>query len=188
MEEQTQVLTKRERKELRKQQKEQERLGKEEKTAFKKRNKRIVSWSVSLIIIFLIVYGIYFLFSGEKIESHSNGEVHWHSRLNVFVCGNEVLMPSPSGEHHVGLPLLHTHEDRLIHIEGIVWKPEDITLGKYMEAIGRNFKGNELLDKKNGNVCNNLPGKVKFFVNGKENFELTNYVIKDGENYELRFE
>ena len=57
-----------------------------------------------------------------------------------------------------------------------------------MNVIGQNFKNDELLDKKNGDLCNGQPGKVKVLVNGKENSQLKNYVIKDGDKYEVQFE
>ena len=119
---------------------------------------------------------------------YSGGSIHWHATIKVFVCGEEYQLPAPQGGHHLGLPLLHTHEDRLIHIEGTIWKPEEITLGKYMEVIGENFKDDELIDKKNGDACDGQPGKVKLMANGKEDSMLSQYVIKDGDKYELRFE
>ncbi len=181
-------LTKKQKRELKKKQKELKKLEKEKKVVSKKRNKKILTYLILIFLLAFVGYFIFILITGEKAESYTKGSVHWHSRLKVFICGEEIKMPAPKGEHHVGLPLLHTHEDRLIHIEGIVWKPGDITLGKYMEAIGKNFKDNELLEKGNGASCNGKSGKVKLLVEGVENIELTNYVIKNDEDYELRFE
>lgn len=184
--------TRRERYELRKQQREQEREQREQQHESKQKRKKILWWSLGVIIVIGIGYIVLSL--PEKPETpkqtgpYSKGQVHWHATLKVFVCGEEKLMPAPLEGHHLGLPLLHTHEDRLIHIEGTIWKPEEINLGRYMDAIGQNFKDDELLDKKNGDLCNNLPGKVKLYVDGKENNQLTNYVIKDGDTYEVRFE
>ena len=189
MEEQTPTpLTKHERKELKKKLKQEQVLAKEERRDIKKKKKKFIT----LLIIFLLVAGlgyvIFALSTGGKTQSYSKGEVHWHAKLKVFICGTQVEMPAPPGEHELGLPLLHTHQDRLIHIEGTVWKPEDIMLGKYMQAIGKNFKEDSLLDKKNGDLCNTTQGKVKLFANGKEDPALTQYVIKDGDEYELHFE
>ena len=148
-------------------------------------------WSVGGLAAIVVMISIVMIpkneFSNPK-EPYSKGQVHWHATLKVFVCGEEKLMPAPVGEHHLGLPLLHTHADRLIHIEGTILNPEEITLGKYMGVIGQNFKDDELLDKKNGDLCNDQPGKVKLLVNGKENDQLTQHVIKDGDDYILRFE
>ena len=149
--------------------------------------KKIKNWIILIIVLAGIGYFIFLLFSSEAVESYSGGQVHWHSRIDVFVCGNKFDMPNPFGNEHLGSPLLHTHDDQLIHIEGTVWKAEDITLSKYMEAIGLNFKDDELIDKVNGDLCDGEAGMVKLFVNGVENSELANYVIKDDEDYELRF-
>jgi len=187
-----QQLSRHERQQLKRQQREQEREQHEQQQESKQKRKKLLLWSLGVII--LIGIGYIVLSLPEKPETpkqtgpYSKGQVHWHAALKVFVCGEEKLMPAPTGEHHLGLPLLHTHADRLIHIEGTVWKPEEINLGKYMDAIGQNFKDDELLDKKNGDLCNSTPGKVKLLVDGKENSLLTQYVIKDGENYMLKFE
>ena len=181
-------LSKSERKRLKRELKEQRKAEEGRRLAAKKRNKKLIKWSFIILIAGGFVYGAYFLFSGEKIETYSNGPVHWHANIKVFVCGNEIEMPSPFGNQHIGTPLLHTHDDRLIHIEGRVLKAEDITLGKYMGNIGMNFKNDEIIDKKNGDFCGDNARKVKLFVGGVENMELVDYVIKDGESYELRFE
>ncbi len=104
-------------------------------------------------------------------------------------------MPNPipnniaHGKPFVGSTLMHLHEEPLIHIEGTVVNKEDITLGKFMGVVGLNFKDNELLDKKNGDKCpNGNLGKVKLLVNNKENDELSNKVIVDGQSYKLVFE
>ncbi len=150
---------------------------------------RIITWSIIGVIVIVIVF-LFMQFQGNGPNSgpYSKVQIHWHATLKVFICGEEKQMPVPIGQSHLGTPLLHTHEDRRIHIEGTVWKPEDITMGKYMDAIGLNFRDDQLLDKKNGDLCSEQPGKVKLFVNKKESPELANYIIKEGDNYELRFE
>src|SRR3989344_2631302 len=149
-----------------------------------KNNKKIVKYSAILLFSILFIYLIYFLISNSYQESYTKGPVHWHATVNVFICDIEIELPRPSGENELGSPLLHTHEDGLIHIEGKVWKKEDITLGKYFEAIGLKFTNEQILNYKNGDLCKNGNGKVKLFVDGQENFELNNYVVRDGDKYE----
>jgi len=165
-----------------------ERYEEPKKRIGKGQKKKIRNLVILILVLVGIGYFIFFLFTTEKVESYSGGQVHWHSRINVFICGNKFAMPNPFGNQHLGSPLLHTHDDQLIHIEGTVWNPEDITVGKYMEVIGLNFKDGELIDKENGDLCGDESGNVKLVVEGVENSELTNYVIKDDEDYELRFE
>ncbi len=188
------AMTRRERRELKEQKKEQERLGKEKQFAMKEKRKSILIWSSVAVLVVLLGYATFSLSSSggkeqpDYSDPYSKGQVHWHAVLRVFVCGEEKLMPAPIGESHLGQPLLHTHEDRRIHIEGVVQRPEEITLGKYMTVIGQTFKDDELLEKKNGDLCDGKPGKVKLLVDEKESADLTQHVIKDGESYELRFE
>ena len=191
MEQPAESLTRHERRQLKKQQREQEQQQKEKTQTAKQKRKSMITWSIVTIVVLGIV--IFFMMlpknaTPQPQQPYSKGQVHWHASLKVFLCGEEKLMPAPIGESHLGLPLLHTHADRRVHIEGTVWRSEDILLGKYMEVIGQNFKDDELLEKKNGDVCNGTPGKVKLFANGEENSLLTKYVIKDGDKYGLRFE
>ncbi len=98
-------------------------------------------------------------------------------------------MPAPKGEHHLGLPLLHTHEDQLIHIEGQIWKKEDIMFGAYMDAINVPFSEDHILDFANGNQCNDGKlNKVHMFVNSKESLEFRQYIIHDKDKIEIRYE
>jgi len=169
-------------------------MNKEERKEIKslrvksKKNKKIFMYLVIGILFLGVAYGGYSLFSNSYKESYTKGVVHWHATISVFTCGEEIDMPTPFGDDHIGSPLLHTHSDKLIHVEGKVWKKEDITLGKYFEVIGLKFTDEQILNYKNGDLCGDGPGEVKLWVNEEENFELSNYVIKDDDEYKLRFE
>jgi hypothetical protein len=189
MEENT--ITRREKQEQRKLRKGQGQQAKQQQKTSRQGKKKGMFITLGIVMGAAIVYGIFTLGTGEK--PYSDGQVHWHASLDVFICGERYALPSPTvgnlhGEPFLGIPLLHTHEDKRIHIEGVIYKPEDITLGRYMEVIGLNVEDDELLDKKNGDLCNGQPGKVKLLVNGKESKEGPNRVIADGGIYELRFE
>lgn len=182
-------LSKHEQKELKKQQHEQESQKQRESLDKEKRNIKIIKYSLIAVPILIFIFFIFYLVRSPATESYTKGEVHWHASLTVSTCGQIKNMPKPFGsEHHLGLPLLHTHDDGLIHIEGKVWKKEDIMLGKYFEVLNLNFKDKELFEYKNGDNCNDKEGKVKLYVNGKENSELTKYVIQDKDKLEVKFE
>ncbi len=163
-----------------------------EKKNNRKRTKQIALWGVSLIVIALIIYGINNII--QNSGTYSQGQVHWHADLKVTVCGEDYPLPKPTGgsvhgQPFVGSILMHLHNEPQIHVEGTIKKAEDITVGKFMEGIGLNFKETELLDKKKGDLCpDGKAGTVKLLVNGKESLELARKVIMDGEEYELRFE
>jgi len=185
----TENLSRAARKKLKKQAKLKEQQEKEDRIDTKAKKKKIIGWSIASVIGIAVIGFIIFFFSTlESTGPYSGGQVHWHSRITVFVCGDRYTMPAPPSNVHLGKPLLHTHDDKLIHVEGTVYKPGEITLNAYMDAIGLVFEDNQLLKKTNGDLCDGKPGKVKLFVNGEENQELAAYVIKDDEDYELKFE
>lgn len=160
----------------------------------KKRWRSVKRWLFPFVGIVLIVWFSFWLISGE--ETYTRGDVHWHAGLVLTVCGENVPLPQPlgvndkvHGEPFVGTPLMHLHQGPLIHVEGVIVNKEDITLGKFMKVIGLNFKDDELLDKKNGVVClNGKQGRVRLLVDGTESLELSQKIIQDDENYEIRFE
>ena len=183
------VLTKHEKKRLRKLEREQERASKEVGRDRAASNKKIVIYSVVVVVVVVLGFALFKLLRSPAEESFTEEAVHWHARLKVFLCGEERLMPAPVGEHHLGLPLLHTHEDRLIHIEGRIWRKEDIMLGKYMDAVGVPFAQDRIFEHVNGNMCNDgKENKVRMFVNGEENFEFRDYVIRDNDETVVRYE
>lgn len=157
-----------------------------------KRMKQILLYGSVVIVAALVVYGITSLVKSGG--TYSRGQVHWHADLKVTVCGEDIPLPKPTGggivhgESFVGTPFMHLHDEPMIHIEGTVKSAEDITLGKFMEIIRLNFKDTELLDKKNGDSCpDGTAGKVELLVNGQPNEELTQHVIVEGEEYEIKF-
>ncbi len=117
------------------------------------------------------------------------GNIHWHATPALSVCGENIAMPKPVPGQHLGSSLLHLHEDGLFHIEGSVSSPSQITLGAMMSNIGKNFSQTSLLAKKNGDLCpDGNSGKVRLLVKGNENSEYEDYIIRDGDRIEMRFE
>lgn len=176
----------------RKQAREEIKQGFQQKKIRTKRAKQFFWYGLGIIFVGFIIYGIVVL--AKSPGTYSKGPVHWHANLAIFTCGEQIPLPKPTGgsvhgEPFIGTPFMHLHNEPTIHIEGTIKSPADITLGRFMEVIGMNFKEDELLNYKNGDVCpDGTPGKVKLLVNGRESEELTAKVIVDGEKYELRLE
>ncbi|MDI6721014.1 MAG: hypothetical protein QMD85_01395, partial [Candidatus Aenigmarchaeota archaeon] len=129
--------------------------------------------SAAAILFFTIAYPIYF--------SASHGNVHWHADYGIWICGERMHLEE--SESRIGTPLLHHHNDNRIHVEGVVYKTEDISLGKFFEAIGGHLDNESLkinllngsaMEVKNGDLCN---GTLRMHANGKENFEFGKFVI-----------
>ena len=77
-----------------------------------------------------------------------------------------------------GVETTHHHNDDIIHMEGngVITKKEDLSLGNFFDAISIPFNEMQIMNKKNGDLCNGKPGKVHLYIDGKENNEYRNYV------------
>jgi hypothetical protein len=173
-------------------------LNREEAAQFrarKTRNTHLLNKSISAVVVLTVVALLYWGFTSINLSpAYSSGQVHWHADLELFVCGENIPLPSPlstkvaHGQSYIGTPLMHSHGGTQIHVEGTVSKAKDITLGKFMTSLGLDFTQTQLLDKSNGDFCGDTEGKVKLFVNGIDSDTLSDEVIVDDRKYEIRFE
>ena len=184
-------------KQIKREEREKERMQREEAKARSRVSKNVFKYGIIAAVVIGIVVGIVTFtkdgISGNSVKEkpYTSGPVHWHANLEVITCGVYREMPKPvgTGDAHLGQPLLHTHKDGLIHIEGRIYREEDIMLGKYMNNIGVDFADDKILDYVNGNGCNDgKQNMLRMKVNGEENFELSRYVIQDGDKIEIIYE
>jgi hypothetical protein len=70
--------------------------------------------------------------------SSSGGPVHWHADIEVWSCGKEVELADPKGRlsNKIGTATLHEHNDKRIHLEGVVMESHDASLGSFFRVIG----------------------------------------------------
>lgn len=114
--------------------------------------------------------------------------IHWHPTVEVTIKGEKQEIPSNLGIGAAAHQKIHTHDtdakDGVVHLEaqGVVTK-DDTRLGKFFSAWGKDFTSAKIFDKTNG-----PDGKLKMLVNGKENMEYEKYLMKDGDNIEIRYE
>ena len=160
-----------------------------------KRKKQVLwkkrrNWAVAILVLAALAW--YAATTMRSSSSYTSGEVHWHALLEMQICGKNVNLPRlGDGEHHLGLPLLHTHDDNTIHVEGQVFRKEDIVLGKFMDAVGVPFSTTQLFDKHNGDVCpgTDEPGVLRMSVDNKPSADFRDYVIQpttDGNKQVIR--
>ena len=74
-----------------------------------------------------------------NVKSDSRGPVHWHAEVEFWACGSELELRDPSAflSNRVGTSTYHEHDDKHIHLEGVVVrKAEDASLGKFMRVTG----------------------------------------------------
>ncbi len=70
--------------------------------------------------------------------SSSGGPVHWHTDIEIWNCGEEIDLKDPKGlSNKIGTSTLHEHNDKRIHLEGVVMKPADASLGNFFHVIGK---------------------------------------------------
>lgn len=83
--------------------------------------------------LFLIVSTIYL-----NVRSESGGPVHWHAEIEFWACGTELELRDPTGflTNKIGTSTYHEHDDKHIHLEGVVVNKEDASLGKFMRVTG----------------------------------------------------
>ena len=91
------------------------------------------------IITAVIIPTLYLISSTVYLNSvsSSKGPVHWHADIEIFACGKEINLKDPTGwSNKIGTATLHEHNDKRIHLEGVVVKPDDASLGKFFRVIG----------------------------------------------------
>lgn len=146
---------------------------------------------ISIFTLVVIVGGIFLLSAGQKeintVDVISKNGLHWHPRLSIFAKGEQKLLDDGIGLGAVHQPM-HTHtedfKEGVMHMEmsGIVSK-DDTKLAKFFQVWGKKFNSQCILDQ-----CATESGKLKMTVNGQESAEYENYLMKDGDKIEIRYE
>lgn len=107
--------------------------------------------------------------------SSSKGPVHWHADIEIWACGKELDLKDPTGwSNKIGSPTLHEHNDKRIHLEGVVLSPQDASLGKFFRVIDGNISQSSLtvptttgdVSLQNGMTCltDGRPAELQVFV------------------------
>lgn len=155
-----------------------------------------------VVIATLVLMSSYLLFNkknqsvilnGEEI-SIPKGSVHWHPKLTIRINGIEMPIPDDIGHgtgritdaHLSGMRMspTHTHEsDGTIHIENRnpTSKPETLTLGYFFYIWNQTFTPGCIFD-----YCTDK-GTLKLYVNGIENTEFGQYIMRDGDHIVIEY-
>ncbi len=173
-----------------------------------KKRPKVVNILIYLVVLIAVILLAYSYFAYKK--SLGEGEnfvvcdqdnnciiaLHVHSEVEIKVCGEEIKIPLEAGDKTA----THTHKERnLLHFEErlrydnntkTILEKEPITLKTFFNYPDINIRFNSTcIDGKcNGDVCNNSPGTLKFYVNDIENNKYENYVWKDGDKIKIIFE
>ena len=162
----------------------------EEQTRAKKRKKFKKLFAIGLVILVISagISGLVWYFASKplapKSEIIAQSGIHWHPEIKILILGKIQEIPANIGLGITEKPI-HTHDDMgVIHLEfsGLV-KKDDLRLGRFFEIWGKKFNQDCIFDK-----CSGTAGRLKMFVNGQENFEFENYAMRDGDKIEIVFE
>ena len=169
--------------------KQQQKIEARDKERYKGKIKRAVKAVLVVLVVGVVIFvgGWYFISRVEPAEKSDiiyRGPIHWHPELKIKILGEYQEIPANIGIGVVHQPI-HTHAaDGIIHIEPIGQvREDDIKLGRFFETWGKTFNKDCIFDK-----CSGSEGELKMFVNGEQNFEFENYVMRDGDKIEIIFE
>ncbi len=209
--EENQQLSRHELKKLKKEQREEERKKEESIRNKKYLTKKIRNYSIIAVIILGIIYLIYLGVSRSNTNNDTSlydlsgipsGQIHWHADIDVIICGEDIELPYGPVGSHIGTGLSHTHDkatnlgsmpssdgNGVMHLEGNVrLNPSQSTLIQYMRNIGIKFSETEIMEKKNGDLCNDIAGQVNVYVNGEKLDNIIYYIPRDNDKIEIKFE
>src|SRR3989344_4793200 len=143
--------------------------------------KRMKIFFIAIGALLVLVLASIFMLpasSGKRVSTDPNVVgvgIHWHPRLEIYVKGEKIEIPQNVGIGTVHQPM-HTHDDLPnIHLEfqGIA-REQDITLGRFFEIWGKDMRS--------------FGTNMSMTVNGKDNTEYENYVMRDGDVIMLQYE
>jgi len=117
-----------------------------------------------------------------NLISETQGPVHWHADFEIWNCGKKIDLIDPSGlSNKVGTPVFHEHNDDRIHVEGVVVEKKDVDLHNFFNIVGGSLSDNyltvpidnDIVEVKNGDLCNGQEGKLQVFLYQVNNPEST---------------
>lgn len=153
--------------------------------------KKIRNWTIFIIIIGLIIWGIISLIASineRTVVDESNlnfeapkGAIHWHPRLTIKINGETYFIPANIGIGGAHMPI-HTHEtDGTLHMENDRPTKKTVTLGYFFQVWGKKFNKDCIFD-----YCTDK-GELKMYVNEKENSEFENYFMQDRDDIRIEY-
>ena len=97
----------------------------------------------TLVVTLLLIGSTIYL----NTQSVSGGPVHWHADFEIWACGQELELRDPTAflSNKIGTATFHEHDDRRIHLEGVVVEERDASLGKFFHVIDGGLTSNSLI-------------------------------------------
>ena len=166
-------------------------------SAFIKKQNHIVKIILFTSMITIISLNTLYLAGSTIYKNHrsiTGGPVHWHADFEVWNCGKQLDLIDPEGwSNKIGTPVLHEHNDKRVHVEGVVLTDKYASLGNFFEVIGGKLSQYELsfnsiegqVTANHGDLCNEKPGMVQVFVYKTEGDKYWQEKVMNPEDYIL---
>lgn len=171
----------------------------------KKRRKKAAGKLFGVMVGVIAVVTVFMIGSTVYLNniSFTKGPVHWHADMEIWACGEPILSDNngndvdklldPQGfwSNKVGSPTIHEHDDRRMHIEGVLLDKEEASLGVFFGKIGGDLHKGLLkvpsekgpIIYRNGDKCGNEPGEVQVFVYSIKDKQYTVRKLDDLDHY-----
>ncbi len=154
--------------------------------------KKILFISILSVVLFVTLF-----LAGSTIylnvSSFSQGPVHYHADFEIWNCGQEIDLKDPRGlSNKIGTPTFHEHNDKRIHLEGVVVDSLSGSLGGFFEVAGGYITSTSLsiltnngpLRLRSDYMCQNgAIGQLQVFVYKVQNGAYYQQKIEDPANY-----
>jgi len=153
---------------------------------------------IGAVVLVVILFGVSYFTpagGGGDDEILSRNGTHWHPTLAITIDGERINIPDNVGLVGGHAPI-HTHTEetdiaeagvseeghRPLHVEiGGVVRESDVQLGNFFEIWGEEFNSDCILNK----CISEDGGSITMLVNGEENFQFEEYIMKEGDRIEV---
>ena len=180
-------LTKKERRQIRREEKKHELENTRKATG----RKNMLVWAVVVILVLAAGFGIYkYLSSDDSVVydptksciNHAGAGMHIHPNLRITVNGQDEEIPANTGVSAGCMRPLHAHDSTgRLHIE--FPSQRNFTLGEFFKVWGKNFSSSQILDYATDEIHT-----ISMTVNGQESTEYENLIFKDADRIEIKYE
>lgn len=179
-----QPLTKGERKKLKREEKQREKERFAKVRTRRRLIKRGLLWGLPALVIVGAVWVVLASADSSNDDLVSRRGIHWHTSLSVTINGEQREIPGNIGVGGVHKDI-HTHKvNDVLHVEmNRSVREDDIRIKNFFDIWGEQFTSECILD-----VCNGEDGVVKMLVNGEENLEFENYLMREGDRIEIVYD